>query len=257
MPGLRFQQIWRDTVGAFRAGLRRGDVMLGVFVAYPERRLMDMYSAAGVSFVIIDMEHAPITLSEADALCETAVHAGLAPLVRAASEDKQALLRCLDAGAAGIVIPDIRSAAEVREWVTAISYPPTGMRGLAQVRVNDWNSSGTTDDARFRPMLVPMIESLEAIANADQLFAVDEVDWYHVGLVDLGMRLRGDASAPNIGDLLRELAAKAKAAGKPLGVNQIVSPALSSPPAGVQCIAAPDRALILNGAKLFVRGEIG
>jgi 2-keto-3-deoxy-L-rhamnonate aldolase RhmA len=255
MPALRFQQTWRDTVRNFRAALAQGDVLPGVFVAYPERRLMDMYAIAGMSFIIIDMEHAPITMTEADAMCETAVNAGLAPLVRAATDDRQALLRCLDAGAAGIVIPDVRTAAEVRGWVDAISYPPTGMRGLAQVRANNWDSSTTTDDPQFRPLLVPMIESLEAIGNADELFAIKEVDWYHVGLVDLGMRLRGEPSGPKVVDLLRDLGRKAKASGKPLGANQIASPAVSPPVEGVQCVAAPDRALLLNGTRLFLRGQ--
>lgn len=256
MPALRFQQIWRDTVRNFRTALKRGEIVTGVFVAYPERRLMDMYASAGISFVIIDMEHAPITMAEADALCETAVHAGLAPLVRAASSDGQALLRSLDAGAAGIVIPDVRSADEVRNWANAISYPPTGMRGLAQVRANDWDSSGATDDPEFRPLLVPMIESLEAIGKAEELFAIDEVDWYHVGLADLGMRLRGDTSAPKVADLLRDLGKRAKAAGKPLGANQIASPKMSPPPEGVLCVATPDRALVLNATRQFAQGSV-
>jgi len=255
MAGLRFETAWRDIVRNFRASLQDGNQMLGIFVAFPERRLMDMWALAGASYVIIDMEHASISISEADQLCEAAINAGLAPLVRAASDDRQAMLRCLDAGAAGLVIPDVRSAAEVRRWVETISYPPTGTRGLAQVRVNDWNSARTTDAAEHRPLLVPMIESLEAIAAADELFAIPEVDWYHVGLVDLGMRLRGDPAAPKPAELLKDLGRKAKAAGKPIGANQLVSPSLSAPPEGVQVIATPDRVIALNGAKLFLNGS--
>lgn len=255
MAKLQFQQRWQAIVGGVREALARGDILPGVFVAFPERRMLDLYAAAGMSFVIIDMEHAPITLSEADAMCETAINAGIAPLVRAASDDRQALLRCLDAGAAGIVVPDVRNAAEVRGWVDAISYPPTGMRGLAQVRANNWDSTGTTDDPALRPLLVPMIESLEAIGNAAELFAIGEVDWYHVGLVDLGMRLRGDASAPKVADLLVELGRQAKAGGKPLGANQNASPFTSAPVEGVQCVATPDRAIVLGGSRQFATGQ--
>lgn len=255
MPELQFQEKWRGIVRDVRASLAGGRMLTGIFIAFPERRMLDLYALAGASFVIIDMEHATITLSEIDALCETAINAGLAPLVRGASDDRQALLRCLDAGAAGIVIPDIHTAAEVRVWVETISYPPTGTRGLSQVRANNWDASGTNDNPAFRPLLVPMIKSLEAIDNADELFAIEEVDWYHVGLVDLSMRLRGDKSAPKTSDLLRELAKRAKSAGKVLGANQALSPATSPPTEGVNCVATPDRAVVLSGARLFTTGQ--
>src|SRR5690606_27542310 len=132
------------------------------------------------------LEHATLSMAEADNLIETAANCGLATLVRAVPDDRQALLRCLDAGATGVVIPDIRSASEVREWASAISYPASGTRGLSQVRANDWDTAGINDDPKWRPLLVPMIESLEAIAAADELLAMPEVDWFHVGLADLG-----------------------------------------------------------------------
>jgi 2-keto-3-deoxy-L-rhamnonate aldolase RhmA len=104
-------------------------------------------------------------------------------------------------------------------------------------------------------LLVPMIESLEAIGIAEALFAIEEVDWYHVGLVDLGMKLRRDPAAPKAADLLADLGRRAKAAGKPLGANQLVSPSLREPAEGVRVVAVPDRVAILNGARLFITGD--
>lgn len=249
-----FKARWRHIVEDTRRRLAARDLLLGVFVAFHDRRLMDFWAAAGFSYVIIDMEHATIGLAEADQLIEAAVNCGLAPLVRAAPQDRQALLRCLDAGAAGIVVPDVQSADEVESWVEAISYPPTGMRGLAQVRVNDWNSADTTDDQRWRPLLVPMIESLAAIEQADALFSIAAADWYHVGLVDLGMRLRADPSAPKPMDLLQQLCQLGLEKGAVLGCNQMTSPAVAAPPAGVGAVAIPDRALVTYGAQFFANG---
>lgn len=257
MGGLTFQASWRTVVSRVRSDLRGDRTLTGVFVAMSDRRLMDLYALAGFDFVIIDFEHAPITLAEADGMIETAVHAGLAPLVRAAPSDRQALLRALDAGAAGIVVPDVRSVEEVSGWIDTISYPPSGTRGLSQVRSNDWSIAGVTDAAEHRPLLVPMIESLEAIAIADDLLAIPEVDWYHIGLADLGMRLKNVTGAPAIADLVEGLGRKAAAAGKPLGLNQARSPAVAPPAAGIRCVAVPDRAVILNGGKLFTEGTAG
>jgi len=256
MRPLRFQNAWREVVAGMRENLLHSRLTTGVFVAMSDQHLLDLYAKAGFDFIIIDFEHAPITLSQADSLIESAIHVGMAPLVRAAASDRQALLRTLDAGAAGIVVPDVRSVAEVREWAECISYPPSGTRGVSQVRANDWDISGITDTQEHRPLLVPMIESLEAISIAEDLFALEEADWYHIGLADLGMRLRDQADAPAIADLTRDLARKARAAGKGLGYNQGASPVASPPPEGICCVAVPDRALILNGSRLFCEGTL-
>lgn len=249
-----FEIRWREIVSTVRARLASATPILGVFTAFPERRLMEFWAKAGFSYVIVDLEHATIELSGADRLIETAINCGLAPLVRAAADDRQALLRCLDAGAAGVMIPDVKTVDEVKGWERAISYPPSGTRGLAQVRVNHWDSSRTNDDPRWRPLLVPMIESMEAINAADQLFGLGCADWYHVGLVDLGMRLRASPDGPQTPELLQALCDKATATGKPLGFNQLLSPAEKAPPKGILSVAVPDRVLVLNGAMQYTQG---
>jgi 2-keto-3-deoxy-L-rhamnonate aldolase RhmA len=255
MTNENFETRWREIVSSLRARLSSRKHILGVFVAYPERRLMEFWAKAGFDYAIVDLEHATIELSEADRLIETAINCGIAPIVRAAADDRQALLRCLDAGAAGVMIPDVKTVEEVKSWERTISYPPSGTRGLAQVRANHWDSSRTTDDPRWRPLLVPMIESMNAIDAADDLFALDCADWYHVGLVDLGMRLRANPDGPQAPELLQALCRKAASSGKPLGFNQLQAPADKPPPEGILSIAVPDRVLVLNGAQQYVQGS--
>lgn len=248
-----FSDRWRDVLASARARLEDGTPLAGLFVALDEPSLMHLWSRAGADFVILDLEHSTLDLGAAGRLIEAAVNYGVAPLVRAGRSDESLLLRCLDAGAAGVVLPDVRSAQEIDHWVDRLRYPPQGSRGVSSVRVREWGGRGLPDDSEPTPLLVPMIESVEAVQRARELFSCPGVDWWHIGLVDLAMDMRRHPSW-QLDDLVRRIEEAAGDTGMRLGVNSdstTTSPLSTRAPAA---LATTDRSLVLAGGRNYFDG---
>src|SRR3712207_4730512 len=110
-------------------GLLRGDQPLaGMFVGLPSSALVEMCGHAGFDFVIIDNEHGPASLETTENLIRAARVAGTIPIVRAFEPE---LTRVLDAGASGVLVPQVNSPEEARKIVSLCRYPPAGCRGAA------------------------------------------------------------------------------------------------------------------------------
>src|SRR5204863_5066527 len=116
------------------ARLQSGHSLLGCFQRFAAPEVTEACAAAGLDFVVIDLEHAPTTEERAADLIRAAEAAGIAALVRVATPEPATIGRLLDAGAAGLHIPQIRSASEAEAAVRATRFAPKGSRGLATAR---------------------------------------------------------------------------------------------------------------------------
>jgi 2-keto-3-deoxy-L-rhamnonate aldolase RhmA len=172
--------------------LRAREPLLGAFLKTPHPILVEVLGLAGLDYAIVDCEHAPFGRHEVDAMMLAGRAAGLALLVRVPGAE--AILGALDAGAAGVLVPHVRSAAEAEGLARAMRYGPGG-RGYA----------GTTRAAGYgtRPMgehldrtadetaLICQIEDPEAVPEAHAIAGVDGVDGLFVGRADLAVGAGG------------------------------------------------------------------
>ncbi|MDQ2848369.1 MAG: aldolase/citrate lyase family protein [Actinomycetota bacterium] len=142
--------------------------------------LIEVLGATGFDYVWLDSEHSaldPRSLEDTMRTCEVA---GLVPLVRIPEPtDGTSARRALEAGAQGIVVPMVRSAADVREIVDALTFPPRGKRGLCPaLRVPGYTVAGFDDymrDSDSELLIIPMIETVEALEHIGEICAVDQV----------------------------------------------------------------------------------
>jgi 2-dehydro-3-deoxyglucarate aldolase/4-hydroxy-2-oxoheptanedioate aldolase len=145
-------------------------------------------------------------------------------IVRPPSAERLRVGRALDLGAAGIMLPQLQSADEVRQAVSYLRYPPAGQRGVAlRTRGADMGALGHADVARVvneRIVGIVQIESRGAVAAADEIAAMDEVDVLFVGPADLSHALGvpGRFDDPTYLDALRSVAAACAAHGKSAGI---------------------------------------
>src|SRR5438067_13719056 len=146
-------------------------------------------AACGFDAVYIDLEHNPTSLETAAAVCVAALGMGITPIARVTSHDPHDATRILDCGAQGVMVPHVQNAAEARAIVEACLYAPKGHRsafgsgpalgyaalGQAEVcrRLND------------ETLLMAMIETPDAVANAEAIAAVEGIDVLHIGASDL------------------------------------------------------------------------
>ena len=117
----------------FKVRLRRRDVMFGCFVGQPSPAIAEMVGYAGFDYVIVDLEHGPTGLETLENMLRAAQAAGAASLVRLPSPAQADILRVLDAGADGILVPHVESPADARAVVAHAYYPPAGQRGISTV----------------------------------------------------------------------------------------------------------------------------
>jgi 4-hydroxy-2-oxoheptanedioate aldolase len=207
-----------------RARIRAGETLIGVFCDLGSPLSAELCGRAGFDWCVIDLEHGAGTEADLLGLLYAVATTPMAPIVRPQSAERLRVGRALDLGAEGIMLPQLQSAADVRTAVRYLRYPPDGQRGVAlRTRGADLGRVGHADLARVvheRVVGIVQIESAGAVAEADEIAALPEVDVLFVGPADLthslGVPGRFDAEAYQ--DALRRVTAACDAHGKAAGI---------------------------------------
>ena len=116
---------------ALRKRILAGERVCGVLLRMPSEELVEMLAVAGFDFILIDCEHGPADVSALRQHIAAAAMHGADVLVRVGEGEDALILRALDSGAAGVVVPHLDSLEQARDVVAAAHYPPRGRRGFA------------------------------------------------------------------------------------------------------------------------------
>lgn len=206
-----------------RARLRAGETTYGVFLNLGSPLAAELCARGGCDWLVIDLEHG--TANESDLLEHLYAVAATetAAIVRPASGERLRIGRALDFGAEGIMVPRIDSADQAEEAVSFLRWPPDGARGLALLtRGAELGevAHGSISALNQRVIGVIQVESPQAVANANEIAAIDGVDVLFVGPTDLShsMGLPGRFDDPDFVEALRTVVAAADAHGKTAGI---------------------------------------
>jgi len=207
----------------FRERILAGETTFGCWAGLGSPLAAEIAARAGFDWVLVDLEHGATT--EAELLAHlTAIEAGGATaLVRPQSGERLRLGRALDLGATGVVIPRLDSAAEARQAVAYLRYPPGGVRGLALLtRGARLGSVAHADVASLNRDIVGIVqvESPGALRDASEIAAIDGVDVLFVGPTDLSHSLGvpGRFGDPAYQAALRTVVEACRANGKAAGI---------------------------------------
>ena len=208
----------------FRSRVRSGETLIGVFSDLASPLAAEISGRAGFDWTIIDLEHGAASEADLLALLYAVGSTSMTPLVRVPSAERLRVGRALDLGAAGIMLPQLQSAAEVQEAVRYLRYPPVGARGVAlRTRGADMGALGHADVVRVvneRIVGIVQIEAARMVEEADEIAAMDEVDVLFVGPADLSHNLRipGRFDEPVYQEALRTVVAACERHGKAAGI---------------------------------------
>jgi 4-hydroxy-2-oxoheptanedioate aldolase len=183
----------------------------------------EMAGVAGFDWVLLDHEHGPGSDTTISQQLQAIAATPATGLVRIAANDPARIKRVLDAGAHGVMIPYVSTAAEAQAAVTAMRYPPRGIRGVAKLTRATGFGSDFDDyfaQAHERLVTIPQIETAEGVNNAAAMAAIDGVDVLFVGPMDLSTNLGivGQYEHPLCIDAFKRVAAAARNAGKAAGI---------------------------------------
>jgi 4-hydroxy-2-oxoheptanedioate aldolase len=197
--------------------------LCGTFLNLGSPVTVEIAGLAGFDWILIDHEHGPggedTMLHQLQAASSTPAF----PVVRVALNEVPRFKRALDMGAMGVMVPYVSTAAETRLAVSAMRYPPHGIRGVA--KFNRGAGFGADFEeyylhAHERLVTVIQIETPEAIKNIDEIAAVDGADVLFVGPSDLSynMGIRDQLESPQFTETLKKVADAAKRHGKAAGI---------------------------------------
>jgi 4-hydroxy-2-oxoheptanedioate aldolase len=193
----------------FRSRLIARETLYGAWSAVPSPLSVRLLAAAGLDYVVVDLQHGGATEHDLPGLTTAIRLAGATPVGRVRHAHPADIGRALDLGCDGVIVPNVNSAAQAREVAGACRYPPAGYRSAGGVL------------AAGEPFCIVMAESAEAVADLEATLAQDGVDGIYVGPRDLSYSLGCplDPQDPVLRPALERIWAACAAAGKPVGVH--------------------------------------
>ncbi|CAK1365573.1 unnamed protein product [Cercospora beticola] len=184
-----------------------------------------MAKTAGFDGILIDMEHSSFDLDTTGQLCMAALYAGITPIVRAPSKEPFFVSRILDGGALGVIVPHIRSVQDAKDVVAAAKFQPVGHRsstnGLPHFQFRSIPAKVANPVINANTLVIPMIETLEALELVDEIAAVEGVDSLLIGTNDLTaeMGIPGQYEQEQVTEAYRRTIAACQKVGKWVGVG--------------------------------------
>lgn len=240
----------------FKQALQAGKQQYGLWLGLCNSISAELCGHCGYDWLLIDAEHAPNDLNSIHtqllAIENTLSH----PVLRIVDHSPALIKQVLDLGAQSLLIPMVESAEQARNLVSAVQYPPKGIRGVgtALSRAARWNQiPGYMQQADEQICLIIQIESQKALDNLDAILAVDGIDGVFIGPADLAgsMGHLGNSAHPEVVAAIEAGIGKIRASKKAAGIL-VADPDLARQyeDCGVQFLAlGVDTLILAQGAK--------
>ncbi len=241
--------------------LADGQVGVGCLLSYNSPWLVEVLGMTGHDFITIDLEHEPFDPESVAALVRTADLVGMTSIVRMPSSE--AIFPMLSAGAQAVQVPDLRNRAHAEEIVQLCRFAPVGRRTYyTQTRAAQYGI-GIDEPEWIRTadrelLVIAMIEHIELLDELDEILAIDGIDAFHVGTLDLAQSM-GSPPAEQIDEVVAEIVTKCRAAGKYAAVGVVTPWSLEAVQKrvdqGVQILNVPSAWMLTHAVGSFL-GEI-
>src|SRR3989454_2826554 len=167
-----------------KQALRAGKPQFGSLLNFGDPLVAELMASVGFDWLLVDTEHGPIDLATLATMFATITRYPCAPLVRVHALDEANVKRVLDAGAWGVLAPNVRTREEAELLVRACKYPPEGVRSLGAGRFAlSFKTDAPTYFRRANDeiLVIAQIEHVDAVANIDAILSVPGIDACYVG----------------------------------------------------------------------------
>jgi 4-hydroxy-2-oxoheptanedioate aldolase len=210
---------------AIRERWHNGKGIINGWLAIPSGFAAEVMAQAGWDSVTVDIQHGVQDYQSMLACFQGIQPHGVPPLVRVPWNEAGIIGKVLDAGAQGVICPMINTRAQAEAFVSACRYPPLGTRSFGPIRAGIYGQAGPgfTDRANAEILVMPMIETREAIGNLDAILDVKGIDAVYVGPNDLaisfGLAPRTDSDEPELLAIFEQIIAATSKRGQMAGIH--------------------------------------
>lgn len=205
----------------FKRAIAEGRQQIGIWSMMREPMVTEMLGQLGYDWILLDCEHTPNDEPGVMAMLQALSACEIEPMVRPSCLDVAEIKRLLDVGARNILIPYVQTVEEAERAVSAVTYPPGGVRGVSSV--SRATGFGAEPDyfvkARDQICLIVQVETREALDNLEDIAAVPGIDGLFIGPADLAASLGhpGNPKHPEVHAAILDGIRRIRAAGQPAG----------------------------------------
>ena len=231
--------------------LQRRERLFAGWVSYAHPSITETFARAGFDFIAIDMEHATISLEQAQRIIAASQSEGVPCLPRPVSHSNDWFKPLLESGADGLLVQMVNTPEEIEAIIGHLKYPPVGRRSYGVNRaqaygfdfdtyIQSWNETST---------FIIQVESIQAVENIEKLLSFDEIDGVMVGPYDISgsLGVPGQTSHPLVIEASRKVIAACERFGKSCGTQ-----VADASPDSVQALFDLGHTFAILGSDLFV-----
>ncbi|HET7874152.1 MAG TPA: aldolase/citrate lyase family protein [Methylomirabilota bacterium] len=201
----------------------KGEAVVNGWLSIPSSFSAEVMAHQGFDSLTVDMQHGVVDYQAAVTMLQAISTTPVIPLARVTWNDPALLMKILDAGVYGVICPMVNTREEAEALVRACKYPPRGYRSWGPVRASIYAGADYGDHANESLIVMPMIETAEAVKNLDDILSVPGIDAVYVGPSDLSLALgckpRLDQTDPPVVEAQQTIVAACKRHGVIAGIH--------------------------------------
>lgn len=206
----------------FKKLVADGQKPIGIFADMASNYVVECLGRTGFDYVIIDNEHSPVEAETSAEMIRSAELAGITPFCRVREISRPAILKLLDVGAKGLIVPNVNSMEDIEKIVSYCKYKPIGNRGFCPSRKDGWGFDlglsvpETMNYFNNEVLLIPQCETVGALECIEEIAATEGIDGIFIGPFDLSisMGIPGEFSNPIFQDAIKRVLKACHDAGK-------------------------------------------
>ena len=199
--------------------LKLGKDVYGVWCVIPSPEVINIISKSGLDFVIVDMEHGPMDYTIAQQMVISAHSENCDAIIRTPRNDESNILKSLDIGSDGVIIPHVNSIEDVEKCISYSKYPPIGNRGYTPyTRSGGYHVEiGYREEENKKSFVGIILESVEGLNNIESIVSNEYIDMVYIGTYDISANLECSVNDKKVLDELKRCTKIVRDAGKSVG----------------------------------------
>ena len=202
---------------------RRGEQTIGCWLSLANTYTAEAISGLGFDWVCIDLQHGLVDYTDLTTMLPAISTTQATPLVRVPWNEPYEIMKALDAGAYGVIVPMVNNREEAAQAVAACRYPPEGNRSFGPIRAALYGGRGYAQQANDQIACIAMIETAEGIENVEEIVSTPGLDGIYIGPADLalsmGLPVSGDQPQPEHLEVVTRIRDACRAAGIAIGIH--------------------------------------
>jgi 4-hydroxy-2-oxoheptanedioate aldolase len=202
---------------------RRGEPSIGGWLQLPTTHSAELMAHAGFDWLCIDLQHGMVEPVDLARMLPAISTTDTTPLVRVTQNDPGQIMRALDLGAMGVIVPLVNTRAQAEAAIAACRYPPVGMRSFGPIRAALYGGRGYATEANDQIACIVMIETAEALEHLEAIVSTPGLDAVYIGPADLALSLglpaQGDTDHPRHVETVQHIRSVCKNHNVPCGIH--------------------------------------